>query len=157
MGDLEGARARSLEGLEAVEKSDHMYRDSFRAICLCVLGRTALDEGDLPAAKAAFAQAVAHLRGRQRALGGGHLLVQALAGLARAGEGEVPYEQALLLFERRQGFSFSWLWCCSDDVALYELARAAAAVGRQEEARSLLARAVAAGSAEARQRERCRL
>jgi eukaryotic-like serine/threonine-protein kinase len=142
MGDLEGARARCLEGLEAVEKSDHMYRDSFRAICLCVLGRTALDEKDSPAARAAFTQAIAHLRGRPRALGGGHLLVQALAGLSRAGEGPAPYEQALLLFEKRQGFSFSWLWGCSEDATLDQLSRAAESLGHAGEAESLRLRAV---------------
>ena len=149
-GDLAGARARCLEGLEAVEKSDHMYRDSVRALCLCSLGRTALEQGDSPAAQAAFAQAIAHLRGRPRALGGGHLLAQALAGLSRAGSGPQPYEESLRLFERRDGFNFSWLWSCSDDVTLLELSRAAAALGRAEEARSLLARAREAGSVEAR-------
>jgi hypothetical protein len=124
MGDPAAARARCLEGIEAVEKSDHTYRDTFRAICLSVLGRAALDEEDVPAARAAFAQAVAHLRGRSRALGGGHLLAQALAGLSRAGEGTESYEEAARLFENRRGFDFSYLWCCSDDVTLLELVRA---------------------------------
>ena len=148
MGDPKTARSRCLEALEAVEKSDQMYRDSFRAICLCVLGRAALDESDEEAARAAFAQAIAHLRGRPRALGGGHLLVQALAGLTRAGAGAKPYEQALALFEKREGFSFSWLWLCSDDVSLSELSLAAQALGRPEEAASLRRRAAAAGSPE---------
>jgi TolB-like protein/cytochrome c-type biogenesis protein CcmH/NrfG len=145
MGDPAAARARCLEGLEATEKSDHMYRDTFRAICLCVLGRAALDQEDVPAARVAFAQAVAHLRGRPRALGGGHLLAQALAGLSRAEEGPKPYEEASRIFENRRGFDFSYLWCCSDDVTLYELSRAAGAIGRTEEASSLLEKARAAG------------
>ncbi len=145
MGDPAAARVHCLEGIEAVEKSDHMYRDTFRAICLCVLGRAALDEGDKPAARAAFGQAAAHLRGRPRALGGGHLLAQALAGLSRAGEGPGPYEEAARLFESRRGFDFSYLWLCSDDVTLAELSRAAAAAGRAEEVASLLEKARAAG------------
>ncbi len=88
-GELDAARAACLRGLEAVERSDNMYRDTFRGVCLCALGRTALEQGDTEAAHAAFTQAVAHLRGRPRALGGGHLLVQALAGLARL-DGERP-------------------------------------------------------------------
>jgi serine/threonine protein kinase/Tfp pilus assembly protein PilF len=131
MGDAAGARSRCLEGLEAVEKSDHMYRDTFRAICLCVLGRAALDEGDVPAARAAFAQAIAHLRGRPRALGGGHLLVQALAGLSRAGEPGEHLNEALRLFDTQRGFDFSYLWLCSDDVTTAELKRAREAVGRE--------------------------
>ncbi|MEP6767196.1 MAG: protein kinase [Acidobacteriota bacterium] len=137
-GDLEGARARCLDGLAAVEKSDHMYRDTIRAVCLCVLGRTALEQEDLPAARAAFHQAVSHLRGRPRALGGGHLLVQALAGLAHAGEGPESFDEALALFERRKGFDFSLFWLCSDDVTLLELATSAASLGRDQEARRLL-------------------
>ena len=150
MGDAAGARARCLEGLEAVEKSDHMYRDTFRAICLCVLGRAALDEADVAAARAAFAQAAAHLRGRPRALGGGHLLVQALAGLSRAGEPGEHFEEAMRLFEGRQGFNFSYLWICSDDVTLLELSRAAASLGRNDEAAALRSKAISSGSSEAR-------
>jgi TolB-like protein/tetratricopeptide (TPR) repeat protein len=151
MGDPAAARARCLEGLEAVEKSDHMYRDTFRGICLTVLGRAALDESDVLAARAAFAQAIAHLRGRPRALGGGHLLAQALAGLTRAGDGPGPLEEAARLFENRRGFDFSYLWCCSDDITLFELSRAARAAGLAERSDALLEKAIAAGSSEARQ------
>ena len=98
LGELDRARARCLEGLATVERSDFMYRDTFRGVGLCALGRTAVEQRDVPAAGAAFAQAVAHLRGRPRSLGGGHLLVQALAGLARAGSGDAPYDEALALF-----------------------------------------------------------
>ena len=104
------------------------------------------------AARAAFAQAIAHLRGRPRALGGGHLLAQALAGLARAGDGPGPFEEAASLFETRRGFDFSYLGCCSDDITLYELARAARAAGPAGKADELLEKAIAAGSSEARQR-----
>jgi tetratricopeptide (TPR) repeat protein len=149
-GDLENARRRCLEGLEAVERSDSMYRDSFRGICLVALGRTALALSDGTAARAAFGQAVAHLRGRPRGLGGGHLLVQALAGLARAGEGAARLDEAEALFAGRRGHDFSALWTCTGDVSLLELARAAAAVGREERAREWLARAKEAGSGEAR-------
>ncbi len=75
-------------------------------------------------------EAIAHLRGRPRALGGGHLLVQALAGLSRAREGAEHFEEAMRLFDGRQGFDLSYLWVCSDEVTLFELSRAAAALGR---------------------------
>src|SRR4029453_3273319 len=96
------------------ERSDHMYRDSFRAISLCSLGRTALDQGDRAAAHAAFTQLVAHIKGRERTLGGGFLMVQALAGLARAGDGPAPLAEARRLYEERDRFNFSILWTCDD-------------------------------------------
>ena len=51
-------------------------------------------KGTRDAAHAAFTQAVPHLRGRPRALGGGHLLVQAIAGLSRAGDGTGALDEA---------------------------------------------------------------
>ena len=148
LGELDSARSRCLEGLAAVERADFMYRDTFRGVGLCALGRTALEQRDGSAADAAFAQAVAHLRGRPRSLGGGHLLVQALAGLSRAGSGDAPFEEARALFGTRSGHDFSFMWACTDGVTLLELARAAAAVGRSSESAGLLERARAAGSAE---------
>jgi tetratricopeptide (TPR) repeat protein len=145
-GEPAAARTSCLEGLEAVDKSDHKYRDTFRAVCLCVLARAALDQEDLPAARAAFTQAIGHLRGRPRALGGGHLLVQALAGLSRAGEGAEHFEEALGLFEGRQGFDYSYLWICSEEETLSELSLAAAALGRPAESRSLAERSGRGGS-----------
>ena len=121
---------RCLEGLGDVERSDSMYRDSFRAICLCSLGRTALDQGDREGARASFAQALTHLRGRPRGLGGGQLVVQALAGLARATDQRPLFEESQALFQSRQGYDFSALWTCTDDVSRIELARTAAAFGQ---------------------------
>jgi len=148
-GDLGSARERCIAGIEAAEKSDHMFRDSFRGVGLCALGRTALDQGDLEAARAAFGQAVAHLRGRPRALGGGYLLVQALAGLSRAGAGAGHLDEALDRFRKREGANFSWLWMCTEDISLLELSRAARAVGRDREADELHRAALEAGSVEA--------
>jgi len=149
IGELEKARARCLEGLASAEKSDNMYRDTFRGIGLCALGRTAVEQKDAPAAQAAFSQAVLHLRGRPRSLGGGHLLVQALAGLSRAGGGSGPFEEGLALWRARTGHDFSFMWACNDDVTLFELSRAAAAIGRASEAADLFEKARAAGSREA--------
>jgi serine/threonine protein kinase/tetratricopeptide (TPR) repeat protein len=149
MGELSEARRQCLAGLEAAEKTDHMYRDTFRGVYLCSLGRAALQQGDLPAARAAFRQAALHARGRPRARCMGHLIVQALAGAGRAGEGPEPFEEALRFFERRASWDFGWVWGCSDDVTLLELARAARTLGKTEEARHLLERAREAGCTEA--------
>ena len=148
-GDLEGARRSALQGLAVVERTDHMYRDTFRGVALVSLGRTALEQGDKEAANAAFHQAVLHFRGRPRALGGGYLLTQALAGLARAGVGEWCLDEALSLFETRAGCDFSWLWCCQPDITQLEIAKAARVAGRDEVAREHLEFARLGGSLEA--------
>jgi len=111
------------------------------------LGRVALRQNDAAAASTAFSQAAEHLRGRARMLGGGHLLVQALAGTAQcAGPGGArALDEAQRLFESRAGHDFSWLWGSTDDADLLELARAARAAGRTAEAASLLRRAEDAG------------
>lgn len=152
-GDLDAARRAALQGLASVEKTDHMYRDTFRGISLLALGRTALDQGDLAAAHAAFQQAALQARGRPLALGGGYLLTQALAGLARSGESEAALEEAISLFTSRAGYDFSWTWSLHEDFTHLELYRAAKVVGRTEEAREHLRAAREAGSLEARMEE----
>jgi hypothetical protein len=126
-----------------------MYRDSFRGVALCTLGRASLEKGDRAAARAAFQQAASHLRGRPHGLGEGHLLVQALAGLARAGADPASLDEALALFEGRRTHNFDWLWLCTDDMSLLELSRAARACGHGERADELLARARAYAGEEA--------
>jgi len=144
------ARAQFLDGLEALDRSDHMYRDTFRGLFLIGLGRTALDEGNRDAAAASFNQAVLHLRGRPRARCGGLLMVQALSGLARSRRDGSPLEEALALLETRQGFDFSPMWGgITDGVTLWELHQAAAALGRNAQAAELLVRAREAGSSDA--------
>ena len=148
-GDLDAARRSALEGLALSEQTDHMYRDTFRGVCLVSLGRTALRQGDIDAARAAFQQAVLLFRGRPRALGGGHMLVQALAGLAQSGSGAALLEEAMTLEESRSGFNFNWLWCCQPEISHLELARAANVLGRKDLARTYLKRARDAGLHEA--------
>ena len=150
-GDLDGARRAALEGLASSEQSDHMYRDSFRGVCLVSLGRTALRQGDMAAARAAFQQAALLFRGRPRALGGGCLMVQALAGLAQAGSGAALLEEAVALDRDRSGFDFSWFWCCQTEISHLELSRAANTLGRKDMARHYLALARGARLSEALQ------
>ncbi len=136
-GDFAGARQAFLTGLEYVERSDFVYRDTFRAFCLCGLGRLGLDGDDPAAALAAFRQALAHLQGRRQALGCGHLYTQALAGLARAEKDGALLDEALTLLESREGFDFSFFWGCTANVTLTELARSAESLGRREKAEVL--------------------
>lgn len=124
-GRLDEARASCLQALDAIEKSDHMYRDSFRVHALIVLGFVALDQLDQSAGSAAFAQAIAHVRGRPHTLAGGWLVVRALAGLACCGDA-ASYEEARRVLAARSEFDFSWLWQCEETTASDDLARAAA-------------------------------
>ena len=147
MNRLTEARDACTRGIAAAERSDHMFRDTFRAVGLVGLGRVALRQPDPAAAATAFAQAAEHLRGRTRALAGGHFLVQALAGAAQCGgdAGAGAFDAAQDLFESRRGHDFSWFWGATDEIALLELARAARAVGRAADAATLLRRADEAG------------
>jgi hypothetical protein len=119
-----------------------MYRDTFRGVCLCALGRAALDLGDAATSRVAFRQAEAHLRGRPRTLGGGHLMVQALAGLARAEEGaarNAALDEALALWRTRDGHDFSLMWACTPPETRRELSLAAETLGRAEQASAIRA------------------
>jgi len=129
-GRLDDARTLCLESLEMIEQSDHMYRDSFRVFTLVVLGAVALDQSDLAAARAAFSQAIAHLKGRPRTLAGGWLVIRALAGLARSDADAVRYEEACSRIGARTEFDFSWLWQCDEPNARQDLSRAALALGK---------------------------
>ena len=116
-GRLDEARALCLESLLAIEGSDHMYRDTFRVFSLVVLGDVALDQSDPRAARAAFDQAIAHVKGRPRTLAGGWLVVRALAGLARCDSDAAPYREACSRIATRTEFDFSWLWQCEEAAA----------------------------------------
>jgi eukaryotic-like serine/threonine-protein kinase len=148
-GALEEARAHCLTGLDAVEKSDNAYRDTFRGTFLCTLGLVALQQQDVPAALAAFSQALLHLRGRPKARGAGHLVVRALAGTARATGDLKPFDEALCLFRDRGAFHFGAFWGCMEHLTLLDLSRTARAIGRMESAQQLLREAIDAGSLEA--------
>lgn len=140
------ARAYALAGLESAERSDHSYRDTFRAHALVVLGRCALDEHDHVAARAAFQQVLSQARGRPRTRACGHVVVEALAGLARANRDPSTFVDACHLFESRATFNFEPFFGMLDELTLFELAYTAHALGFADEARALLGRAHDAGS-----------
>jgi len=103
LGRLGEARARCLTGLESGDRTDHMYRDTYRAVCLLNLGRVAWDQGDVEGARAALASRD----------------VEALAKGVRR------------LLRRDEG-NWSWLFGCSRNETVRDLTRAAEAVGRPD-------------------------
>jgi tetratricopeptide (TPR) repeat protein len=142
LGRLDEARAECMAALETIEQGDHGHRDVFRCHALIILGRIALDQGDREGAQAAFTQAVAHARGRNLMSAGGHLLVNALAGLARATSDTHSLEEALQLFEKREGYDFGFMAMMGhDSFTLAELAATARALGLEEQAQALDGRA----------------
>lgn len=145
-GNAGAARAHALAGVESAERSDHAYRDTFRAYALVVFGRCALDEGDRVAARAAFQQVLSQGRGRPRTRSCGHVVVEALAGLARADQDEGSLAEACSLFESRNTFNFEPFFGMLDDLTLFELAHTACVLGLVNQAQTLLARAHEAGS-----------
>ena len=142
---LDEARAAAYDGLDAAEKSDHPYRDTFRAHALAVIGRVALDQVDAAPAQAAFHQVLAQARGRPRPRGCGNLVVQALCGLTRATGDAAPLAEAKRLFESRDTYNFDQFFGALDGETVLELALAADALGRTRDAAAWLARARRSG------------
>ena len=149
MGRLSEARDKCMAGLQDVEASDHMFRDTNRVVCLNALGRTALQQGDTEAARAAYGQAIEHVQGRQNTLAGGCLVVQALAGLSRAAGDRRSYAEAVDLYVHRRTFDFSQYWLCFDDMTLLDLSRAALTLGIHDDAATWQQQAAEHGSFEA--------
>jgi tetratricopeptide (TPR) repeat protein len=145
-GRLEEARAEALAGIEAAERSDHAYRDTFRAHGFTVLGSVALQQRDTAAAEVAFQHVIAQAHGRPRVRACGQFVVRALAGLARARTDGVFLDEALRLFDARDRYNFEPFYGGLDDQTLFELALAALALGRRDEAEALQARAREVGS-----------
>ena len=84
-----------MNGLRAIESSDNIYRDTFRGVFLCSLGRIAVTLENDEAARAHFLQCTQHLRGRSRARAAGHPMVQAVAGLAAMDSDDARFDEAL--------------------------------------------------------------
>jgi serine/threonine-protein kinase len=145
MGRLQEAREKALEGLDVIERTDYMYRDTNRVFALVTLGRTAIAQGDAPAAVAAFEQAGEHVNGRPRTLAGGTLLVRAEAGLAQVTRDTRLYQAACHRMSRRTAFNYTWLWLCDDYLTWAMLADVAHALGRHDDARAFFTNAVAGG------------
>lgn len=129
-GELDAAWHATRSALQRVEQSDFFYRDSYRTFALLTLGRISLQRDDAGAASTAFKQALAAMEARPSTLGGGHLMVQALAGLAAAASDPDALARAQELFAQRAApWNFDWNWGSNDretQIALSEAARALA-------------------------------
>jgi tetratricopeptide (TPR) repeat protein len=150
-GNYDQARDHSLRGIQALDNTDNIYRDTFRAAFLCNLGEIASAQGDMAAARAAFQQTILHSEGRNRARSIGHPFVQAVCGLSRIDSDHELFKKALSLFRSRGAANFDPFWLCTEDATLLALARAAAALGDLNLARQFRADAIDAGSNEAAQ------
>jgi tetratricopeptide (TPR) repeat protein len=129
LGRLAEAREQCMTGLEKIEQSDHMYRDTFRVFTLVELGVIAAEQQDWAAARTAFHQAIGHIKGRPRTLAGGSLVVRALAGLAVVDRDKGPYDEARSRFETRTELDFSFMYLCDEARTRADLERARDTVG----------------------------
>jgi tetratricopeptide (TPR) repeat protein len=129
LGRLDDARDQCMAGLEKIEQSDHMYRDTFRVFTLVELGTIAAQQQDSAAARTAFHQAIGHVKGRPRTLAGGSLVVRALAGLAMLDRDKAAYDEARSRFETRAELDFSFMYLCDEARTRADLERARDAVG----------------------------
>jgi serine/threonine-protein kinase len=143
---LDEAWGRCKDALRFMEQHDNMMRGQFRANCLSLLGRIALERNDVEAAKVSFSQTVSLVRENPSGAFVGHALVQSLAGLTRAGAGAEHYEEARAVFESRTGYGFAWGGWAADCYSLLELARAVRSLGRDDDAQELYRRAREAGT-----------
>ena len=131
LGELEARAGACLEGLDAVEKSDNMYRDTFRGVGLCALGRTALDAGR-HARRACRVHAGGGAPSRPPAQRSAAATCSCRRSRAWRGRGgrAARYEEALDLWRARAGTTSRSCGPARDDVTLCELALAAAALGK---------------------------
>ena len=128
-GALDAAWQATHSALQRVEQSDFFYRDSFRTYALLTLGRISLQRDDAEAAATAFKQALTAMEARPSTLGGGHLMVQALAGLAASALEPDALARAQVLFaERAAPWNFDWTWGSSDHETQNALSGAARAL-----------------------------
>jgi tetratricopeptide (TPR) repeat protein len=123
-GEYDKAWAIAKQAQQTVEASDFIYRDSFRALALISLGRIALDRHQTRTAETAFHQAELGIRGRPRALGAGHLLIQAMAGKAAARHDSDLLQQAAAILNDQGSLNFDWLWGCHKEDTQQALAQA---------------------------------
>lgn len=147
-GKYDAARRHCLLGIEALNDTDNIYRDTFRSVFLTSLGEAALAQNDLKAAGTAFRQAILHSQGRNRARSIGHPYVKSLCGLAKVNRDAKYFLDALSHFQRRDDFNFDPFWFCCDDSTLFSLAQTSATLGDVDLAGSLHSEAIDAGCAE---------
>jgi serine/threonine protein kinase/Flp pilus assembly protein TadD len=147
-GRLDEARALCVEALDLVEQRDHMTRVMGRLQCLLILGRVALDQGEIETARTAFLQTLSQVENRTFAVGAGHILITCLAGLTRAGEGEDHYQRARDTYAQPGTLNMTWGLVACDQNTLLELARTASYLGRSDEVNDFEKRARAIGATE---------
>ncbi len=156
-GDLDGATARADRALDALATDDHVYAHVSALVALRVAAEAALRAGRPGDAAARLHRLRERAGEHPRALGAGWLVARADAlsswafrSLGLRGDEQCARERVAQGLERANGFDFSWHWEGGVAAIQVDLALAAAAAGRPEEALAWLERAAAAGWADGR-------
>jgi len=154
-GELVDADRLLSEALGRYPSADHVYAPAFTALSLALMGEAAYRRAEFDAAIGHYGRAADLAAQHPERLAMGHHLIRGRLGLARAlhrlgmaREEAREAAVALALLERREGYSFEWMWTASDAESYYELARYYAATGRGAEAAAALDRAVSSGWAD---------
>ncbi|KAA0231070.1 tetratricopeptide repeat protein [candidate division KSB1 bacterium] len=138
--------------LQRLEKSDHVYRETLMALTYCGLGNIHFGRGLYGDALVEYRRACEHITKHPKALGAGYILVKARVGLAKAfhqlemsREAKQQFEEALPLFQNKQGFDFSWMTEVCEAQAWYDIASYHALAQHHKEALDALRKAVQCG------------
>jgi len=151
-GHFDDANDWYQRSLALLEKTDHVYKEPFKALTYCGLGDIYFYRGQYDEAINQYKRAQAIVTESAHSLGIGYFLIKSLLGLAKAFnmlgvhlESKRNFQKANELFENREGFDFSWIWEGSDAQALYEFSGYFALLNRPKEAIAYLKKAAACG------------
>jgi len=142
------APAAYKNSLSTLEKSQHVYRDSFIAQTHCGLGDVSFALGDFDESLKHYGKAVEVAETSPSNSGIGFFYVRGCAGMAKAFDSlGVPSQvsekisQARATLEKKEGFNFFWSWDACDAQAYYDLASAYAELRQNDNALQCLQKA----------------
>ncbi|MGB5293571.1 MAG: protein kinase [Thermoanaerobaculia bacterium] len=151
-GDLDAAEELYLRQLKLIEATDHVYSPSYGAMTLCFLGDIAERRHQHDSALDHFRQAASQISTTPRSLGIGWVEIRARLGRARLfrsldmrREEDQSLQQALALFQGREGYDFSGLFLHGDGEFWADLAAYQVSASRSKDALASLEKAVECG------------
>ena len=145
---LDDARDAYNKSMSTLEKSQHVYKNSFLAQTHCGLGDLAYVAGNFDEALKHYGKAVEVAEAAPTNSGIGFFYVRGCAGMAKAFDslGVPPQaseriELARTTLENKDGFNFFWTWDGCDAQAYYDLASAYAELHQTDNAIECLRKA----------------
>ncbi|MBN1222506.1 MAG: protein kinase [Candidatus Aminicenantes bacterium] len=138
--------------LVLLEKTDHVYREPFKALTYCGLGDIHFYRSQYDEAFNHYKRAHNTITKSPHALGIGYFLIQSFLGMAKtfnelgvSRESKQNFQVARDLFHSKEAFDFSWIWEGCDAQTYYEFSRYFALLNRLEETIEYLKKAAVCG------------